>query len=218
MRRNANRRQALTLVLLAALVAMLVPARSTLADEDKSPSTIQIAFDSSAGYNSVEDVREAFRNPNVSRVVALDKTLVYTMPAEASSLLFTIKNARENGLLTSVNYHSIVDGQPWMAVGMSQFKGPKNSYSCDVPVSADLVSAAVGFDVTASESLNVAAEAWVPQTAGEKTVSSMRLTSTPVYAYYSYDVYFGQNRIATGTAKRLVGACFQRGFAYRFDD
>ena len=209
MRRNANRRQALTLVLLAALVAMLVPARSTLADEDKSPSTIQIAFDGSAGYNSVEDVREAFRNPNVSRVVALDKTLVYTMPAEASSLLFTIKNARENGLLTSVNYHSIVDGQPWMAVGMSQFKGPKNSYSCDVPVSADLVSAAVGFDVTASE---------VPQTAGEKTVSSMRLTSTPVYAYYSYDVYFGQNRIATGTAKRLVGACFQRGFAYRFDD
>lgn len=182
MRRNANRRQALTLVLLAALVAMLVPARSTLADEDKSPSTIQIAFDGSAGYNSVEDVREAFRNPNVSRVVALDKTLVYTMPAEASSLLFTIKNVRENGLLTSVNYHSIVDGQPWMAVGMSQFKGPKNSYSCDVPVSADLVSAAVGFDVTASESLNVAAEAWVPQTAGEKTVSSMRLTSTPVYA------------------------------------
>lgn len=166
MRRNANRRQALTLVLLAALVAMLVPARSTLADEDKSPSTIQIAFDGSAGYNSVEDVREAFRNPNVSRVVALDKTLVYTMPAEASSLLFTIKNVRENGLLTSVNYHSIVDGQPWMAVGMSQFKGPKNSYSCDVPVSADLVSAAVGFDVTASESLNVAAEAWVPQTAG----------------------------------------------------
>ena len=81
----------------------------------------------------------------------------------------------------------------------------------------NLVSAAVGFDVTGTESLNVAAEAGVPQTVGEKTVSSMRLEQTPVYAYYSYDVYFGQSRVATGMAKRLVGACFQRSFAYRFD-
>ncbi len=77
----------------------------------------------------------------------------------------------------------------------------------------NLVSAAVGFDVTGTESLNVAAEAGVPQTVGEKTVSSMRLEQTPVYAYYSYDVYFGLSRVATGMAKRLVGACFQRSFA-----
>lgn len=45
----------------------------------------------------------------------------------------------------------------------------------------------------------------------------MRLAQAPVYAYYSYDVYFGRKHIAMGTAKQLVGACFLRSFAYRFD-
>lgn len=46
----------------------------------------------------------------------------------------------------------------------------------------------------------------------------MRLAQAPVYAYYSYGVYFGQRHIGTGTAKRLVGACFQRSFSFRADD
>ena len=218
MGRNANCHRCLTLVLLAVLVTAIVPARLALADDGQSPSTVQIVFDGSANGSSAASVHEAFRDPKVSRVVVVDKALARAMPAEASSLLFTIRNVRENGLLTSVSRCSVVDGKPLMTVGMSQFKGPRNSYACDAPVPVSLVSAAVGFDVTAIESLNVAAEAGVPMTVGRRGVSSMRLTSTPVYGYYSYDVCFGQNRIVAGTARRLVGICFQRDFSFRSDD
>ena len=191
MGRNANCHRCLTLVLLAVLVTAIAPARLALADDGQSPSTVQIVFDGSANGSSAASVHEAFRDPKVSRVVVVDKALARAMPAEASSLLFTIRNVRENGLLTSVSRCSVVDGKPLMTVRMSQFKGPRNSYACDAPVPVSLVSAAVGFDVTAIESLNVAAEAGVPMTVGRRGVhpcgSPQLLSMVTILMMFAFD-------------------------------
>lgn len=163
MRRSIDSCRFLTFFLFSVLMVALVPARLALADEDQNSSTVQVVFDSSTGGVTAGSAREAFRNPKVSRVIALDKSLVDVDPSEASSLLFTIRNVHENGLLIGTDQRSFAEGRPGMAVGFSQLKGLGNSYACDVPVSVDLVSAAVGFDVAAMEAPGVVAEAWVPR-------------------------------------------------------
>lgn len=76
MRRSIDSCRFLTFFLFSVLMVALVPGRLALADEDQNPSTVQVVFDSSTGGVTAGSAREAFRNPKVSRVIALDKSLV----------------------------------------------------------------------------------------------------------------------------------------------
>lgn len=222
MKRTARSRLFLLVIATVLVIAPLTLQPSTAnAEAVFSPEKTETLYvDDLSDDDARERINAVLSDPTVTEVVVIDESL-RGAERDGESLVvepyaaYTVKNRRYNGLLTGTRTLAVATGRPGDTLTITQTKSISNSYSCSASVSTSLISACVGFTVTASESIGISGSAVVPYTVGSREVSSMNLIANPTYDYYSYDVYQGSSFVTTGTAQHAIGVSFRKTYSYK---
>ncbi|MCX4410772.1 hypothetical protein OG840_57175 [Streptomyces sp. NBC_01764] len=112
-----------------------------------------------------------------------------------------IKSVKYHGLAQGKNSIAIVQGRGPMTLTLTAIETVSNTKSATITVSAEPVSAAVGFDVTKSRTKSMAGSWNVPR--GKFGT----LKAYPLYEDYSFSVYskITGKDVGKGTARKAIG-------------
>lgn len=81
------------------------------------------------------------------------------------------------------------------------------------------ISAAVGYNIAKSDSINISGSRKIPSKVGKKKVKEMHYKAYAIYEVKSYDLQINRGRkwekCGSGTAKRAYGIKFQHEYIYK---
>ena len=206
---------AFAFTVLAFLSVLILPkqASADVVEPQRTKTVILYASDPSDDITS--EVNNALSDPTVEEVVVLYESLMDISNNDSASELtplaaYNIKNVRLSSTWKDGgDILAMAEGVPGTTLTINKTVQVSNSFSCSASVGGSLVSAAVGFDVTGSESISVSGSYTVPYIIGQTPVYKSRLIANPLYNRYSYSVYSGNTYVGSGTADRAVGCSFR---------
>jgi hypothetical protein len=112
-----------------------------------------------------------------------------------------INHIKDHGLVQGKKSIAVVQGRGPMTLTLTAMETVSNTKSASITVSAEPVSAAVGFDVTKSRTKSMAGSWNVPR--GKFGT----LNAYPLYQEYSFNVYskITGESVGKGTARKAIG-------------
>jgi len=128
-------------------------------------------------------------------------------PLAAADIWITAKNVHHGKQMCGLNMIQEVSGAGPATLTISVSKAVAVQLSTSATISAPYVSAAVGFNVTQTQTVTNTDAYTVPK--GKFGV----IQAYPLYDLYTFDIVDSRfkARIGTGTARKPVGVCFNTG-------
>ena len=221
-----------TCIFLALSIFLLLP---TIATASSPSDTVVIIADlqSPGSYRSQVDL--FLSDPSIDEVTVLDALVGNSLSVISADPIIE-PNTVVIYRYRAVNVHDLSDqtgttkiatsqGEPGVTVSISKTVSVSNSFTTTLGgIQAGTVTASVGFNVSASESIAVGGSALVPETHDGKAVLYMNLDAYTVYSRKGFDVErhkssngmnFGWSAYGTGTAKRAYGVSFKKTYTYK---
>ncbi len=187
---------------IGAMAAVMLLPFATSAQADAS-------LESSANtQRSVQSIPEGFTSTDGMTIVRTEpvaQTLENVAPKgeqRANFKWYEVRNADYAGQLCGSNKIGEVTGSGPITLTLTKTETVSRAWSATVEVAASAVSAGVGFEVTAEESLTMSGRWNVPS--GEFG----HLVAYPLYDNYTFDVTNAGIPAGSGSAQNPVGYCY----------
>lgn len=193
-----------------------------------------------------DELNRLMADPTVDRVRVIDSSQISTSSTDSSPDLddnitvlddditlfggatyytYRITNVTSGKDYTGKTAIAVAKGGPGDSLSIKKTKSVSCTYSCSVSaITAAKITAAVGYDVTKSESVEISGTATVPSTHNGKTVKKMTYTAYPIYKTKSFTVqrkkHIGAYHMlpwkdySTGYARRPYGVDFEKTYTY----
>ena len=147
-------------------------------------------------------------------------TIPDIFPLTTSPVYYQVKNVVSKGDVTGTSDLAIAVGEPGITVSIEKTKSVSTTLSATFGATHSAISAAVGWDVTGSESVSIKGSAKVPSKHNDKIVKTMTLHAKPVYKVKEFDVYryvpgYVNDKVGTGKTKKARGVSFTKTYVYK---
>lgn len=172
----------------------------------------------SKGYDTVDVIFADSIDENTSTVFSQD---ISNVQIKERSKRYHIRKVRKISDYTGKNRIASSDGTPGITIKISKSRTISRSISGTFGAPRWVISAAIGWNVSASDTIAVEGSYKVPKKIGKKYVKKAILNAYTKYARKRYDVYYGypNTRFAkkkgTGTAYKPIGVTFKKKIIYK---
>lgn len=175
----------------------------------KEQAMITIYTDFHDEEHVMEEVNTILNNHHGAYVQVIDERLIQPSNKQTSKM-HKQSGYHIGAVMCDVSFYqsqstilSMVIGAPGVHMSISDQIDLPNVYESTFAIENALVSSAIGFDVTAKQSIRLKGSYRVPMD-GTKT----KLIASPVTEVYHYSIYEDKNKKGTGTAQRMIGVAF----------
>lgn len=148
-------------------------------------------------------------------------TIPDSSPLTTSPVYYPVKNVVNKGNVTGTSDLAMAIGEPGITVSIEKTKSVSTTLSATFGATYGAISAAVGWDVTGSESISIKGSAKVPSKHNNKKVKTMTLHAKPIYNVKEFDVYryvpgYVNDKLGTGKTQKAVQAVsFTKTYVYK---